>query len=100
MLEKKTKLSELIKPVTIYPQLLVNVKVQDKTAAEQDEDVQAAVKAVEEALGNTGRILVRESGTEPLLRVMVEAETDEICHKYVYQVVDVLKAKGHAIEGK
>lgn len=100
MLEKKTRLSELIKPVTIYPQLLVNVKVKDKTAAEQDEDVQAAVKAVEEALGNTGRILVRESGTEPLLRVMVEAETDEICHKYVYQVVDVLKAKGHAIEGK
>ena len=100
MLEKKTRLSELIKPVTIYPQLLVNVKVQDKTAAEQDEDVQAAVKAVEEALGNTGRILVRESGTEPVLRVMVEAETDEICHKYVYQVVDVLKAKGHAIEGK
>ena len=100
MLEKKTSLSELIKPVTIYPQLLVNVKVQDKTAAEQDEDVQAAVKAVEEALGNTGRILVRESGTEPLLRVMVEAETDEICHKYVYQVVEVLKAKGHAVEGK
>lgn len=100
MLEKKTKLSELIKPVKIYPQLLVNVKVHDKKAAEQDEDVQAAVKAVEEALGNTGRILVRESGTEPLLRVMVEAETDEICNKYVYQVVDVLKAKGHAIEGK
>lgn len=100
MLEKKTKLSELIKPVKIYPQLLVNVKVHDKSAAEQDKDVQAAVKAVEEALGNTGRILVRESGTEPLLRVMVEAETDEICHKYVYQVVDVLKAKGHAIEGK
>lgn len=100
MLEKKAKLSELIKPVKIYPQLLVNVKVYDKKAAEQDADVQAAVKAVEEALGNTGRILVRESGTEPLLRVMVEAETDEICNKYVYRVVDVLKAKGHAIEGK
>lgn len=100
MLEKKAKLSELIKPVKIYPQLLVNVKVYDKKAAEQDADVQAAVKAVEEALENTGRILVRESGTEPLLRVMVEAETDEICNKYVYQVVDVLKAKGHAIEGK
>ena len=100
MLEKKAKLSELIKPVKIYPQLLVNVKVYDKKAAERDADVQAAVKAVEEALGNTGRILVRESGTEPLLRVMVEAETDEICNKYVYQVVDVLKAKGHAIEGK
>ena len=91
MLEKKAKLSDLIKPVKIYPQLLVNVRVHDK---------KAAVKAVEEALGNTGRILVRESGTEPLLRVMVEAETDEICNKYVYQVVDVLKAKGHAIEGK
>ena len=100
MLEKKAKLSDLIKPVKIYPQLLVNVRVHDKKAAEQDADVQAAVKAVEEALGNTGRILVRESGTEPLLRVMVEAETDEICNKYVYQVVDVLKAKGHAIEGK
>ncbi len=100
MLEKKAKLSDLIKPVKIYPQLLVNVRVYDKKAAEQDADVQAAVKAVEEALGNTGRILVRESGTEPLLRVMVEAETDEICNKYVYQVVDVLKAKGHAIEGK
>lgn len=100
MLEKKAKLSDLIKPVKIYPQLLVNVKVHDKTAAEQDEDVQNAVKGVEEALGNTGRILVRESGTEPLLRVMVEAETDELCHKYVYQVVDVLKAKGHGIEGK
>ena len=58
------------------------------------------MKAVEEALGNTGRILVRESGTEPVLRVMVEAETDEICEKYVYQVVDVLMAKGHGIEGK
>ena len=100
MLEKKARLSELAKPVTIYPQLLVNVRVHDKRAAEQDADVQAAVKAVEEALGNTGRILVRESGTEPVLRVMVEAETDEICEKYVYQVVDVLMAKGHGIEGK
>ena len=57
--------------------------------------VQAAVKAVTEALGDTGRILVRESGTEPLLRVMVEAETEEVCRKYVDQVVDVVKAKGH-----
>lgn len=57
--------------------------------------MQAAVKAVTEALGDTGRILVRESGTEPLLRVMVEAETEEVCRKYVDQVVDVVKAKGH-----
>ena len=59
--------------------------------------VQAAVQAVTDALGNTGRILVRESGTEPVIRVMVEAETEEICSKYVYQVVDVLKAKGHVV---
>ena len=93
MLEKKEKLSELAKPVRIYPQLLVNVRVQDKPAARGDADVQAAIAQVEAALGNTGRILVRESGTEPVLRVM-----DELCSKYVYQVVDVLKAKGHAVE--
>ena len=58
------------------------------------------MKSVEEALGDTGRILVRESGTEPVIRVMVEAETEDICSKYVYQVVDVLKAKGHVVEGK
>ena len=83
MLEKKAKLSDLARPVVIYPQLLVNVRVHDKPAAQGDADVQAAVKAVEEALGNTGRILVRESGTEPVIRVMVEAETEEICSKYV-----------------
>ena len=97
MLEKKAKLSELIKPVRIYPQLLVNVRVQDKPAARNDEDVKAAIAKVEEQLGNTGRILVRESGTEPVIRVMVEAENDELCSKYVYQVIDVLKAKGHVV---
>ena len=83
MMARKKKMSELLDGLTIYPQ------VQD------DADVQAAVKAVTEALGDTGRILVRESGTEPLLRVMVEAETEEVCRKYVDQVVDVVKAKGH-----
>ena len=97
MLEKKAKLSELAKPVVIYPQLLVNVRVYDKPTAQADPDVQAAVQAVTDALGNTGRILVRESGTEPVIRVMVEAETEEICSKYVYQVVDVLKEKGHVV---
>ena len=73
-----------------------NVKVTDKKAAQDDADVQAAVKAVGEALGDTGRILVRESGTEPLVRVMVEAPEHETCEKYVQQVVDVIKAKGYA----
>lgn len=98
MLEQKQPLSKLVEPVTIYPQLLENVRVKDKKEAQEDPDVVAAVKAVEEALGNDGRILVRQSGTEPLVRVMVEAETDEICKKYVSQVVDVLKANGHVVE--
>ena len=95
MLAKKMKLSELAKPVSIYPQLLKNVRVTDKNAAVADADVCAAVKTAEQALGDTGRILVRTSGTEPLVRVMVEAENDDICKKYVDMVADVLKKKGY-----
>lgn len=95
MMARKKKMSELLDGLTIYPQVLENVRVTDKKAAQDDADVQATVKAVTEALGDTGRILVRESGTEPLLRVMVEAETEEVCRKYVDQVVDVVKAKEH-----
>lgn len=97
MLETKTKLSDLLKELKIYPQLLVNVRVKDKPAARQDADVVAAVEEVEKALGDEGRILLRESGTEPLIRVMVEAASDELCKKYVDQVVEVLHAKGHAV---
>ncbi len=95
MLAKKCRMSELAAPLTIYPQLLVNVRVRDKAAAQNDPDVQKAVEAAAEALGNSGRILVRESGTEPLIRVMAEAETKEICEKWVVSIVDVIKAKGH-----
>ena len=97
MMAKKAKMSQLTEGLSIYPQVLENVRVLDKTAAQEDPDVKAAVKAVEEALGDTGRILVRESGTEPLHRVMVEAETEECCRKYVDQVVSVVKAKGHVV---
>ncbi len=95
MLDSKRKLSELFTSLTIYPQLLVNLKVKSKPEAKADPDVCAVVKQVEEALGDNGRILIRESGTEPLIRVMVEAESDEICKKYVYMVIDKLKEKGH-----
>ena len=98
MMAKKKKMSELMECLVIYPQVLENVKVKDKALARADEDVQAAVKQVEEALGDTGRILVRESGTEPLIRVMVEAETEEICRKHVDAVVDVIRSKGHIKE--
>jgi len=95
MLEKKMPLSELAAPVHIFPQLLVNVRVANKPAAKSDPDVEAVVKKIEKALGGDGRVLLRESGTEPVLRVMVEASSDEICKKYVDEVLDVLKAKGH-----
>lgn len=91
MMAKKMKMSQLTEDLHIYPQVLVNVKVKDKAVTQADKDVQDAVKKVVDALGDTGRILVRESGTEPLIRVMVEAETEEICRKHVDNVVSVIK---------
>lgn len=91
IMETKQALSKLAEEVTIYPQLLKNVRVSDKKTARENPEVVKAVAAVTEALGDDGRILVRESGTEPVIRVMVEATTDEICEKYVDQVIDVMK---------
>ena len=95
ILAKKLPLSKLAEPVTIYPQVLKNVILKSKQEAQNDPDVQDAVAKVAEMLGDTGRILVRESGTEPVIRVMVEAETESLCEKYVDQVIDVIKSKGH-----
>ena len=93
MMAKKKKMSQLTEDLHIYPQVLVNVKVKDKAVAQADKDVQEAVQKVADALGDTGRILVRESGTEPLIRVMVEAETEEICKNYVDDVVSIINKK-------
>lgn len=95
LLDKKMPLSMLADEMRMYPQCLKNVKVKNKSAARNDADVQAAVKAVTAELGDTGRILLRESGTEPVIRVMVEAEADEICEKYVDEVIKVITEKGH-----
>lgn len=97
LLEKKTKISMLLSDLQKYPQLLVNVKVKDKTKARLDEDVQKAVKMVEKKLGDDGRILVRESGTEPLIRVMVEAGKESLCKELTQEVVTVIEKKGHAV---
>lgn len=94
-LEKKQPLSKLTEPVKIYPQVLKNIRVKSKSEAQNDRDVQNAVSAVAEKLGENGRILVRESGTEPLIRVMVEAPTQEECNNYVDEVIAVIKSKGH-----
>ena len=94
MLEKKQTLAKLTEEVKIYPQLLKNVRVSDKKTARENAEVIKAVEAVTEALGNDGRILVRESGTEPVIRVMVEASTYELFEKYVNQVVEVMHQQG------
>ena len=97
MMDKKKTLHELCQGFTFYPQVLKNVRVANKANAQNDEDVQAAVADVAAKLGDTGRILVRESGTEPVIRVMVEAEDHDTCQRYVDQVVEVIRRKGHAV---
>ena len=97
MMAKKKTLSQLCEGFTFYPQVLKNVRVADKAAAQGDPDVQKAVAEVTAKLGDTGRILVRESGTEPVIRVMVEAESKDICEQYVDSVIAVIRAKGHCV---
>ena len=98
IMETKQSLGQLTEEVKIYPQLLKNVRVADKKTARENPEVVKAVDAVAEALGDDGRILVRESGTEPVIRVMVEAATDELCEKYVAQVIDVIEKEGLIVE--
>ena len=98
ILGRKVKLSELFHSLTIYPQLLVNVKVSSKDAVMNDADVVKLNDEIAAELGDDGRLLLRQSGTEPVIRVMVEAATDELCEKYVYKMVDLIKAKGYAVE--
>ena len=97
MLAKKKPMSELAAPLKIYPQVLENVRVTDKNAAQNDPAVQEAVNKVAEALGDTGRILARGSGTEPVVRVMVEAPDHDTCQKYVDEVVNVICEKGYKV---
>ena len=97
MLAKKKTLSQLCEGFTFYPQVLKNVTVTDKAQAQNDPDVQSAVAAVAAQLGDSGRILVRESGTEPKVRVMVEAESLQLCEQLVDSVVQVIHRKGYAV---
>ncbi|MBR6242407.1 MAG: phosphoglucosamine mutase [Ruminococcus sp.] len=97
MMSREKPLSELAAPFKVYPQVLENVRVKDKKEAQNDPEVQAAVKEVSDALGDTGRILVRESGTEPVIRVMVEAENEDICRIHVERICDIIKKNGHTV---
>lgn len=97
MLESKTSLSELHKELRIYPQLLVNVRVKDKKSIKEDAKLQEIIADVTKALGEDGRIIVRESGTEPVIRLMVEAQSDEICKQHVDRVHQAMIELGHTL---
>jgi phosphoglucosamine mutase len=97
MADTKQSLSDLLSGIRIYPQLSVNVPVTDKVAAYNDSNLQETVSLITEELGNEGRVLVRVSGTEPLLRLMVEAKNDTICQKHIDHIMAVLTAKGYVM---
>jgi len=97
MMAKKKRISELTVDFVPYPQTLVNVRVADKKIAIADPDVLDAADAVRRKLDGKGRILLRESGTEPVVRVMVEAESKDDCESYVKEIVDVIRKKGHCV---
>ena len=97
MLESKATLSELCKEINIFPQQLVSVKVKDKKAFSDDTVITEYVAELSKKLGKDGRILVRESGTEPVIRVMAEAKTDELCRDMVERIVAKITDRGHAL---
>ncbi|MBQ3008574.1 MAG: phosphoglucosamine mutase, partial [Oscillospiraceae bacterium] len=98
MKDRKSTLSKLAEPVMLYPQYLVNLRVKDKAAVMNDSAVLAEVEAVEADIAGNGRALLRQSGTEPVIRVMIEAETDELCRVYAHRIADVIKERGHCNE--
>lgn len=96
--DSKLSLSKLVEPVKLYPQLMKNLRVKDKKAAVTDEEVQKKVAEVEKLIAGKGRVLLRQSGTEPVIRVMVEAESSEKCERYVDMVAEVIVARGHCVD--
>ena len=93
----KMDIKQATSELKIYPQLLVNVQVKDKNVVLKDEDIVRTIDDIRRKLGNDGQVLVRASGTEPLIRVMVEAENDSLCNDYVYSIVDLINEKGYQV---
>ncbi|MBR5524589.1 MAG: phosphoglucosamine mutase [Clostridia bacterium] len=98
MCDRKLPLSKLAEPVMLYPQHLVNLRVKDKNAAMNDPAVLEAQQKVDALIDGNGRSLLRQSGTEPVVRVMIEAETTELCEQYAAMIADVIKERGHCVE--
>ena len=98
MCDRKMSLSKLVEPVMLYPQHLVNLRVKDKGEVVNDAEVLSVLAKVEGLINGNGRALLRESGTEPVIRVMVESETDELCKKYAEMITNTIKERGHLSE--
>lgn len=98
MIESKSDLKSLVSDLKIYPQVLINVKVKDKNTVLDNEYVKASVEKIEKELEDSGRVLVRKSGTEPLIRVMVEAETEEIANQSAMEIVNTIKENGLCLD--
>ncbi len=98
MCDRKLPLSKLAEPVMLYPQFLINLRVKDKAAVMADKDVLNELKEVEKLINGNGRALLRESGTEPVIRIMIESETDELCREYAEKIAKVIKGRGHCSE--
>lgn len=96
--DSKSSLSTLVENVTLYPQYLKNVRVHNKENAINDKAVQESVKVVEALINGNGRVLLRQSGTEPKIRVMIEAETEELCKEYANIIVNAIKEGGHCVD--
>ena len=96
--DSKLAIDELSKPVMLYPQYTKNVRVKDKAAVLKDENVQRELSAVDKLIGGKGRTLLRQSGTEPVIRVMIEAESETLCTEYADRIVDVILKGGYGIE--
>ena len=98
MLDRKTPLSSLVAPVKLYPQKTKNVRVQSKDAVMADADIKAKVEECQKKIGDAGRVLLRRSGTEPVIRIMAECETEELCDCYIEKIYAALKKKGYEID--
>ena len=96
--DSKLSLSKLTEPIKLYPQYMVNVRVKDKAAVLADEMVLKELQTVEKLIGGKGRTLLRQSGTEPMIRVMIESETEDKCIEYAERITKVIKERGHCIE--
>ena len=96
--DSKLSLSKLCEPVTLYPQYVKNVRVKDKNLVLSDSEILKELENVEKKIDGNGRVLLRKSGTEPVIRIMIESESEELCKEYAEQISECISERGHCVE--